>query len=323
MTGRKSIMVIPLPERIRSREADGSAAFTYRGNIDLMTHREAVELAVGYSSRPQARKVSIVMAVYNRADTVATAVQSVIDQSYNNWELLIVDDGSTDDTQSVIRPYLGDERIGYVRIPHAGVSVAQNKAIRRATGVIIAYIGSDDEWHPDYLLLSVNHMLDAGRKCNYSAIAEYDLDKGEGLIRCDRYERLKLLTDNFIGTGIFIHARDLVDELGMFDESLGRWVDWDLILRYTQRYEPSMLPAVLYYSYRKRSLASVTDTHSKIYKNRVIDKHDAEWRLLLGESGKPFLVRWWILFDRWLRYHKRVVEHRLLQLLARTTGNGQ
>lgn len=323
MIGLKSITITPLPEAIRTKEIGDSATFTYRGDMDLMTHRQVTDLAAGYSSHPQKRKVSVVMAVYNRAATVVTAIRSVIDQSYTNWELLIVDDGSTDDTESAVRLHLGDDRIRYFKIPHMGVSAAQNEAIRRAGGVIIAYIGSDDEWHPDYLLLSVNYMVDARSKCNYSAIAEYDLDNGKGLIRYDRYERLALLTDNYIGTGIFIHTKDLVDELGMFDESLGRWVDWDLILRYTRNHEPSMLPAVLYYSYRKKSFLSVTDTRSKIFKNRVIDKHDAEWRRLLDESGKPFLVRWWMRFDRRLRYHKRALEHRLLQFLTHGEGERQ
>jgi glycosyltransferase involved in cell wall biosynthesis len=318
---REHITITPLPETIRAREAD--TAFTYRGDADLLPSERVRELVRGYMSRPQDRKVSIVTPVYNRAAAVATAVKSVIGQSYTNWELLIIDDGSVDETARVLNTFLSDTRIAYTLIGHAGVCAARNTALAAASGELVTYLDSDNEWHPDYLLMAVNWMKDRVSRCGYTAQADYHLDKGTGYIRLNRYDRGLLLDDNYIDLNVFMHEASLLGESGTFDLSLSRWVDWDFIIRVTRTHEPSVLPVVLGVYYRQKSLRSISDVRSKIYKNRVIDKHDAEWRRLLETSGKPLPVQWWARFDRRLRYHKRAIEHRLLRFLARGSGERQ
>jgi glycosyltransferase involved in cell wall biosynthesis len=88
---------------------------------------------------------SIVMPFWNRANVVTNAIKSVLSQTFDDYELLIVDDGSEDGSKRVVEPYLS-EKITYFRIPHSGVSTARNYALTRARGDYIAYLDSDNVW---------------------------------------------------------------------------------------------------------------------------------------------------------------------------------
>jgi glycosyltransferase involved in cell wall biosynthesis len=99
--------------------------------------------------------VTVVMPAYNRADLIADSIQSVLDQTYQNWELVIADDGSTDDTRKVVSNFT-DPRIHYHRFEHnGGFGTARNRGIKLAKGSLIAFLDSDDLWRPDKLMLQV------------------------------------------------------------------------------------------------------------------------------------------------------------------------
>lgn len=101
--------------------------------------------------------VSIILPTYNRGDTLARAVDSVVAQTYSDWELLIVDDGSTDETASVALSY-NDPRIRYIRQENAGVAAARNTGLDRACGQYITFLDSDDEWLPHFLAVCVGFL---------------------------------------------------------------------------------------------------------------------------------------------------------------------
>lgn len=94
---------------------------------------------------------SIVIPTYNRAHCIADAIKSVIGQTYSDWELLIMDDGSKDNTSQVIEPYLTDPRIKYEWKPNGGRSAARNRGIKMATGHYVCFLDSDDLWLPEHL----------------------------------------------------------------------------------------------------------------------------------------------------------------------------
>lgn len=96
--------------------------------------------------------VSILMPAYNAEDTIAAAIESVLAQEVSNWELVIVDDGSTDHTVDVARQVAtGDPRVVIVSQPNAGVGVARNTAVSHARADLFALLDSDDEYRPHYL----------------------------------------------------------------------------------------------------------------------------------------------------------------------------
>lgn len=106
---------------------------------------------------------SIVLPTYNRANMLSKAINSVLCQSYTNWELIVVDDGSTDNTQQVVAQF-EDSRIKYIYQENQERSAARNNGIRNATGKYICFIDSDDEYLPNHLKALYNSILNTGGK---------------------------------------------------------------------------------------------------------------------------------------------------------------
>ncbi|MBF8983786.1 glycosyltransferase family 2 protein [Lutibacter sp. B2] len=106
--------------------------------------------------------ISIIMPTYNCGNFIAESVESVINQTYSNWELIIVDDCSTDDTETVIKKYSGkDERIKFYKLSvNSGAAVARNYGTNTAQGVYIAFLDSDDLWHENKLKKQIDFMKD-------------------------------------------------------------------------------------------------------------------------------------------------------------------
>lgn len=103
--------------------------------------------------------VSIIMPSWNTAKFIAESIQCVIDQTYKNWELLIVDDCSTDNTDEVVASFLADKRVKYLHNEkNSGAALTRNKAMREAQGEWIAFLDSDDLWTPDKLEKQVKFM---------------------------------------------------------------------------------------------------------------------------------------------------------------------
>ncbi|MEL6261486.1 MAG: glycosyltransferase [Cyanobacteria bacterium J06626_6] len=103
--------------------------------------------------------VSVVIPVYNAAAYLPETIQSVLNQSYVNWELLVVDDGSTDATPAIVQKYQDtDDRVRWVPKINGGVSSARNLGAQEAKGSLLAFLDADDRWLTDKLLAHVNHM---------------------------------------------------------------------------------------------------------------------------------------------------------------------
>ena len=103
--------------------------------------------------------VSIIMPSYGTAQFIAESIESVQAQSYSNWELLIVDDCSTDDTDEVVKPFLFDRRIRYFKNDkNSGAAVSRNRALREAKGRWVAFLDSDDLWMPEKLEKQINNL---------------------------------------------------------------------------------------------------------------------------------------------------------------------
>ena len=121
--------------------------------------------------------VSIIMPSYNTESFIAESIQSVIAQSYKDWELIIVDDCSPDNTDDVVKPYLADARIRYLKNEkNSGTAVSRNRALREARGKWIAFLDSDDLWMPDKLRKQIRFMENNGYHFSYTNYAELDAD---------------------------------------------------------------------------------------------------------------------------------------------------
>lgn len=119
--------------------------------------------------------VSIIMPSYNTGKFIKETIESVLAQTYTNWELLIVDDCSTDDTDDVLKDYLTDERIHYFKNEkNSGAAVSRNKALSNAKGRWIAFLDSDDLWLPDKLEKQISFMEANNYYFSYTNYTEID-----------------------------------------------------------------------------------------------------------------------------------------------------
>lgn len=120
-------------------------------------------------------QVSIIMPSYNTGRFISETIESVLAQSYSDWELIIVDDCSTDDTDEMIGQYLTDERIRYIKNKNnSGAAVSRNRALREAKGKWIAFLDSDDLWEPDKLKKQIAFMENNGYHFSYTNYIEID-----------------------------------------------------------------------------------------------------------------------------------------------------
>lgn len=123
--------------------------------------------------------VSIIMPSYNTSQYIAETIQSVIDQSYQNWELIIVDDCSTDNTDYVVSK-INDQRIIFLKNKkNSGAAVSRNRALREAKGKWIAFLDSDDLWKPDKLEKQIQFMNKNNYSFSYTNYVEIDVDGNE------------------------------------------------------------------------------------------------------------------------------------------------
>ncbi|CAM4092563.1 hypothetical protein BOTU111922_22745 [Bordetella tumulicola] len=174
--------------------------------------------------------VSVVMPTWNRGDRIQKAIESVLEQNYPKFEILVCDDGSRDDTARIVAAMAKkDPRIRYFLLSHQGVSAARNHGLSNAEGGLIAYLDSDNTWRPSFLSTMVTYMMTEKLDCAYSGMRISGLK-----YRGQSFDREALLSRNYIDLNTFVHRRSLAINRGGFDESLRRMVDWDLIFRYTK-----------------------------------------------------------------------------------------
>lgn len=122
--------------------------------------------------------VSVIMPAYNCGDYIGTSLDSVINQTYKNWEVIVVDDSSTDNTETVVKKYKRDDkRIRYHKLKNnSGAAAARNKAIDLAKGEYMAFLDSDDIWAPEKLYKQVNFMENNGYNFTCTSYTKIDED---------------------------------------------------------------------------------------------------------------------------------------------------
>lgn len=231
------------------------------GSFELSEHlvryfeRSRSVLHLTAVQQPNDTLATVIMPVFNRQHLVRHAIESVQKQTYQNWELIIVDDGSSDGSFheiSMLVDSIKDERLkltGYKT--NKGVSFARNYGLRQAKGEYVLYLDSDNEWYPECISILV-HALNS--EPNFDAVyaAQEIWEKmpqtGEMELRSVRaspFNRSRLEYRNYIDLNVFAHRRVLFDTLGGFREDMRRLVDWELILRYTNEKSPLFVPAIL------------------------------------------------------------------------------
>lgn len=203
----------------------------------------------------QGKYVSIVLPTYNRASKLGKAIQSVLSQTYPYFELLVIDDGSQDETQQVTEAFK-DERICYHRLQqNEGQSRARNYGIKLAQYEYIAFEDSDDLWHPRKLEIQMRTMQELGPEVGFSYHKlRYNLGEGKSMILPDQkiaiekksgdiYEQL--LWDNMVGMPTLLIRQQCIRQIGILDETMQCLEDYDFALRLARAYPAAFVNEIL------------------------------------------------------------------------------
>lgn len=191
--------------------------------------------------------VSIIIPTYNRAAVIRRAIDSILRQTYSSYEILVIDDGSADETKSIVTD-IQDARIRYIALEeNRGVAHARNVGIQEAKYDYIAFLDSDDEWLPDKLEVQMRK-LEAAQDSVGMVYCRMGgkLRDGTGRFVCPHqsYEKEMLegdlfqllLLNNVIGMPTVLVRRKCLEQVGGFKETLGCLEDWELILRIARRW---------------------------------------------------------------------------------------
>jgi len=242
-------------------------------------------------------EISVIIPTYNRAHLIGRAIQSVLNQSYQDFEIIIVDDCSTDNTEELIKELeKKDERIRYIKHEkNKGAAAARNTGIKACRGEYIAFQDSDCEWLPEKLEKQIKILKRASpeigavytgyeaRKDNkkfYGPPAR--IKKKEGNI----YK--VLLEENFVPTVATVVVAEYLKKVGMFDERLPRLEDWELWIRLSKYYMFKFINKPLYINYCQTTGSISNDQNALIVAQKLIlEKYFEEFK----EQGKKFLSK--------------------------------
>ena len=183
--------------------------------------------------------ISVIIPTYNRRELLLRAIDSVLQQTHADIEVIVVDDGSTDGTQTAVLD-LHDERVRYVRqSENAGACAARNRGVDMARGEYIAFQDSDDVFHPDKLEKQLAYLLETGADVTVCAMNRVRLDGVQEAFppmaenRTLPYE--ELLLENICSTQCILGKAEVFRQV-RWDEDMPRLQDWDLMLRVARQF---------------------------------------------------------------------------------------
>jgi len=213
--------------------------------------------------------VSVIVPTYNHAQFIAGAIESVLNQSYANWELIIIDNYSTDNTEAIVNSYLsGNRRIRYEKFSNGGVIArSRNHGIKITKGSHVAFLDSDDVWHRQKLEKQLPHFempKIIGVASNAALVADTPYYRKTNSVRSKRgyvdYKYRDILNYNHIVTSSLIVRREVLNRAGLFDEdkTFSCIEDWELWLRMARYGSFRVLesPLLTYFVSRKRGYQS-------------------------------------------------------------------
>jgi glycosyltransferase involved in cell wall biosynthesis len=229
--------------------------------------------------------VSVVLPTYNRALLLPRAIRSVLNQSYRNLELIVVDDGSTDETERLVHS-IEDDRIRYVSRDNGGPAAARNAGIEVAAGELIAFQDSDDEWLDGKLERQVEALFDSRDSailcvCSYLKSVE---DEPPSVRRIGAHQlvqagdlRHQTLEMFYFTTPTWLVRRAALLRSGLFDTRLPCWEDWELAIRLSDLGEFVLVDETLHLQHFRRSGVNSDEVARMKSMARMLETHGPRW----------------------------------------------
>ena len=263
-------------------------------------------------------KVSVIIAIYNGATRgyLVLAIESVLSQSYKEIELILVDDGSTDDTKALCEKYLTDSRVTYFYKENGGAAAARNLGIQKSTGELICFLDDDDVWLPEKLEKQINlfnTIKDCSFGMSYTGLHVIDAQgKKTGFVSCHHaggniFE--KILIENIVDcTSSVMIKRGVLRDIGVFREELSYAEDYELWLRIAKKYSVYSVnePLVLYREHGNQLSANIDEIEKNGLQAVVgcIKDRDIDQNYILNQ----IYIRW-ARYRFWLGHHKKFREY--------------
>ena len=240
--------------------------------------------------------VSVIIPTYNRANLIGKAIKSVLKQTYQDFEIIVVDDGSTDNTGEIIRSFK-DKRVKYIEKykKNKGISVARNIGIKMARGKYFAFLDSDDEWLSEKLSKQIKVLQYESPEVGavYSNLCYMDENgKNTNKLRNPKKEGYiyeDLLGKNYVGPpSTLLIRKECFHRVGLFDDLLNAQEDWDMWIRIAKYYRFALIKIPLV-KYRLHSNQLSKNLGVKIITaNRILVKYANELEIRRGAHSKHY-----------------------------------
>jgi glycosyltransferase involved in cell wall biosynthesis len=257
--------------------------------------------------------ISVIVPTYNRTQYLREALDSIFNQTYKEFEVIVVDDGSLVNVKNAMAAYL--DKVLLIRQPHSGLSSALNHGIKSSRGEYIAFLDDDDYWSPLFLEKCYHSFTNnSDTDCVYTDVRYFNGTEKNVLIqrrlrRASGHIIEALIKGNFIPINSAVTRRECFNKAGLFDESLNGFMDWDMWLRIAQ--------AGYKFHY-------VDEVHAYI---RVHDQNMSSQHLKMLRSGLATLRKAYQFNNRSqgnnvssvARYRSKII-YKAIKLTARFTG---
>lgn len=235
-------------------------------------------------------KISVVIPTYNAAAFIKIALNSVLNQNYAADEVIVVDDGSVDDIETVITPYL--EKISFFKKNNSGAADTRNFGVKKAKNKWVAFLDADDIWHKDKLAYQAKALTESVAIvcCQYKFVSEVcqsSLDHVKPTDLSVELSNSELLDSPYLATPTIIVNKDMFDDIGGYNEGLKTAEDLDLYLRLMLKGEVIQLGSELVHCLiSPNSLTTVHDTYENeislyhsLLKEAAFAKNNADLQL--------------------------------------------
>lgn len=274
---------------------------------------ESISQTQGPSQAGDHPLISVIIATYNREAFVAEAIDSVLAQTWPNFEILVVDDGSTDDTQSVLARYRDDPRITLIYQENQKRAAAFNNALQYAKGEFIGILDSDNRWLPHRLAREME-VFEAHPEVDIVYANNITIDeKGRETTRMTMrrysgYITRELWRDNCVSINTTLVRRKCFDEMGGMDPSCKRSDDYELWLRFSTRYRFLHIPEYVA-EYRVMTDQLSTDKRARFAAGeRILSNFQKRYPNAMTEA--EFRQGWAAFYTRKARYFASVGDRR-------------
>lgn len=244
--------------------------------------------------------VSVVIPVYNSEETIDAVLSSITDQSYDHIEIIIVNDGSNDGSESIVKKFIDSHKeinINYLFQENKGVSAARNLGLKNAKGDFIAFLDSDDVWDKNkteiqLAILEENNDIDLlGTNRDGEILKDFF---GFKINKITKISPRILLYKNFFMTSSLLFKREIVDEIGYFNEQMNHSEDWEYVVRITDKFNCYLLNESLIESVTGKQRFGDSGLSANLWYMEKGELHSIKLGFKLGFIGFPELLFAWV-----------------------------